>query len=98
MNHDDLDCDVIRAVKSWQDLVAVQEEHSEQPALVFADTQERAGWTEHQRCILPVIDASSQEVMDARTPAEAYLLIQSALCQVAVICFILGRQHEGAEV
>lgn len=98
MDHDDLDCDVVRAVKSWQDLVAVQEEHSDRLGLEFAETQDRAGWVDHQRCIIPVIDQSAQEVMDARTPAEAYLLMRSALCQVALICFILGRQHEGAEV
>jgi hypothetical protein len=98
VDHDDLDCDVVKAVKAWQDMVAVQEEHSEELALVFEDTQERAGWVNHQRCIIPVIDASAQEVMDARTPAEAYLLVRSALCQVSLICFILGRQHEGAEV
>jgi hypothetical protein len=97
-DHDIETCSVARAYHAWRDMVAIQEEHSADVALVFAETQERAGWTDHQECITPVIDAATAEIMEARIPEEAMILIRSALCQVALICFIMGRQHEGAEV
>jgi Asp-tRNA(Asn)/Glu-tRNA(Gln) amidotransferase B subunit len=96
--HDESDCDVVKAMRSWWDIVAIQEEHSELPALDFLKTQERVGWIEHQRCILPLIEECADQVMDSPNEAVAYLLIKSALCQIALICFVMGRQHEGAEV
>lgn len=89
---------MVRAMSAWQDLVAQQEEHTSGSDLDFRESQTRAGWLEHQRCIDPAIDKLAQDCMDARTPAEAHLLIRSALFQISLICFIMGRQREGAEI
>ena len=96
--HDEPGCAVLKAYHAWQDVVSVQEEHSDSMVLSFHETQERIGWDEHQDCIIPILDNCANMCMEAETPAEAYVLVRSALMQMSLICFILGRQHEGAEL
>jgi hypothetical protein len=99
LDHDEDTCDVVKAFRRWQEVISVQEEHTDtSTGLSFHYTQGLIGWDDHQRCILPVVENMAEEVMDAKTPAEAYLLIKSSLCQMALVCYILGRQREGAEV
>jgi hypothetical protein len=95
---DEEDCPIRDAYDTWRDLVARQEEHSTSSELVFSETQELAGWVDHQECITGLIDGLTQEVMESHSPMEAYARARSSFCQLALICFILGRQHEGAEV
>ena len=92
------DCSVRDAYNVWRDIVARQEEQSDTSELVFSETQELAGWVDHQECIVLLIDGLTNEVMESDTPTEAYIRTRSSLCQLALICFIMGRQHEGAEV
>lgn len=91
-------CDVMKAYRAWQDMVARQEEHSDGNMLDFGDSQTNIGWTEHQTCIIPIIEQMADDIMDCNTPAEAYLLIKNALYQMSLITYIMGRQREGAQV
>jgi hypothetical protein len=97
--HDE-DCPVGVAFRTWLDMVSIQEEHSEESGLSFKESMLTLGWPEeHVECFKMLIDNSTADVIEsASNPAEAIVLIRSALCQMSLIAFTLGRQQEGADI